>query len=62
MLRCFEECYNELMSKPKYEVLKTYFNTDVEKAHNGYFSQDKKGFTKIQKVTLKLTMILIIQL
>lgn len=45
----FEECYNELMSKPKYEVLKTYFNTDVEKAHNGYFSQDKKGIYKNTK-------------
>ncbi len=45
----FEECYNELMSKPKYEILKTYFNTDVEKAHNGYFSQDKKGIYKNTK-------------
>lgn len=45
----FEECYNELMSKDKYAVLKTYFNTDVEKAHNGYFSQDKKGIYKNTK-------------
>lgn len=45
----FEECYNELMSKEKYAVLKTYFNTDVEKAHNGYFSQDKKGVYKNTK-------------
>lgn len=45
----FEECYNELMSKPKYEPLKTYFNTDVEKSHNGYFSQDKKGIYKNTK-------------
>ena len=45
----FEECYNELMSKEKYTVLKTYFNTDVEKAHNGYFSQDKKGIYKNTK-------------
>ncbi|HIS82087.1 TPA: DEAD/DEAH box helicase family protein [Candidatus Scatenecus faecavium] len=45
----FEECYNELMSKEKYAVLKTYFNTDVEKAHNGYFSQDKKGIYKNTK-------------
>lgn len=45
----FEECYNELMSKEKYAPLKTYFNTDVEKAHNGYFSQDKKGTYKNTK-------------
>ena len=45
----FEECYNELMSKEKYALLKTYFNTDVEKAHNGYFSQDKKGIYKNTK-------------
>lgn len=42
----FEECYNELMSKPKYAKLKEYFDTSVEKAHNGYFSQDKKGAYK----------------
>ncbi len=48
----FEECYNELLSKPKFEVLKSWFDTDVEKAHNGYFSQDKKGFTRIQKAIL----------
>ncbi len=45
----FESCYNELMSKPKYAVLKEYFNTDVNKAHNGYFSQDKKGKYKDTK-------------
>ena len=45
----FEECYNELMSKEKYAPLKTYLNTDVEKAHNGYFSQDKKGIYKNTK-------------
>lgn len=39
----FEECYNELINKPKYALLKTKFDTDVNKAHNGYFSQDKKG-------------------
>ena len=38
----FESCYNELMAKPKYEKLKEYFNTDVNKSHNGYFSQDKR--------------------
>ncbi len=45
----FEECYNELLSKPKFEVLKSWFDTDVEKAHNGYFSQDKKGIYKNTK-------------
>ena len=45
----FEECYNELMAKPKYAVLKEKFNTDVTKAHNGYFSQDKKGKYKDTK-------------
>ncbi len=45
----FEECYNELMAKPKYAELKNKFNTDVSKAHNGYFSQDKKGKYKDTK-------------
>ncbi|MCD7780311.1 MAG: DEAD/DEAH box helicase family protein, partial [Candidatus Gastranaerophilales bacterium] len=45
----FEECYSELISKEKYAILKTYFNCDVEKAHNGYFSQDKKGIYKNTK-------------
>lgn len=45
----FEECYNELMSKEKYAPLKTYFDTDVERCHNGYFSQDKKGIYKNTK-------------
>ncbi len=47
--KLFEECYNELMAKPRYAVLKTYFNTNVEEAHNGYFSQDKKGVYKNTK-------------
>jgi len=47
--KMFEECYQDLINKPKYEILKTYFNTDVEKAHNGYFSQDKKGIYKNTK-------------
>lgn len=42
----FEECYNELMSLDKYAPLKKKFNTAVEKAHNGYFAQDKKGIYK----------------
>lgn len=45
----FEECYEELINKPDYQVLKTYFNTDVEKVHDGYFSQDKKGIYKDTK-------------
>ena len=45
----FEECYEELINKPKYQELKKWFNTDVEKAHNGYFSQDKKGIYKNTK-------------
>lgn len=45
----FEECYNELINKPKYAELKDKFNPDVEKAHNGYFSQDKKGIYKNTK-------------
>ncbi len=45
----FEECYNELINKPKYAELKDRFNPDIEKAHNGYFSQDKKGIYKNTK-------------
>lgn len=45
----FEECYNELIEKPHFAELKKYFNTDVEKVHNGYFSQDKKGIYKNTK-------------
>ena len=45
----FEECYQELINKPKYEVLKTWFDTDVEHSHEGYFSQDKKGIYKDTK-------------
>lgn len=45
----FEECYNELIEKPKFAELKDKFDTSVEKAHNGYFSQDKKGIYKNTK-------------
>ncbi|MCC8019179.1 MAG: DEAD/DEAH box helicase family protein, partial [Rikenellaceae bacterium] len=45
----FEECYNELLAHPKYAPLKDKFQTDVTKAHNGYFSQDKKGNYKNTK-------------
>lgn len=47
--KMFEECYNELINKPKYAELKEKFNTNVEQAHNGYFSQDKKGIYKNTK-------------
>lgn len=39
----FEEIYNELISKPVYQSLNKY---PIEKIHNGYFSQDKKGHVK----------------
>lgn len=45
----FEECYNELIEKPIYSCLKSCFNTSVELAHDGYFSQDKKGVYKNTK-------------
>ena len=45
----FEECYRELINKPKYADLRDKFNPDVEKAHDGYFSQDKKGIYKNTK-------------
>lgn len=47
--KMFEECYNELIEKPIYSCLKTLFNTNVELAHDGYFSQDKKGVYKNTK-------------
>ncbi len=45
----FEECYAELIEKPDFAPLKTWFATDVAAAHNGYFSQDKKGLLKDTK-------------
>ena len=39
----FEEIYNELIAKPIYRPLNKY---PIEKIHNGYFSQDKKGQLK----------------
>ena len=45
----FEECYQELINRPKYAPLKEKFYTDVQKAHDGYFSQDKKGNYKNTK-------------
>lgn len=45
----FEECYLELLSKPKYEAIRERFVSDVAKVHDGYFSQDKKGRLKDTK-------------
>lgn len=45
----FEECYLELIAKPKYAPIRERFTADVSKVHNGYFSQDKKGRLKDTK-------------
>ena len=45
----FEECYNELLAMPKFASLKEKFATEVTAAHDGYFSQDKKGNYKNTK-------------
>lgn len=42
----FEECYAELIALDKYEVLRGRFSSVIEKVHDGYFSQDKKGTYK----------------
>lgn len=47
--KMFEECYLELLAKPKYEPIRERFTADVSKVHNGYFSQDKKGRLKDTK-------------
>ena len=39
----FEEIYRELTDKPAYSTLDIY---PIDKTHNGYFSQDKKGHAK----------------
>lgn len=39
----FEDIYNELIAKPIYQSLNKY---PIEKIHNAYFSQDKKGLFK----------------
>lgn len=44
--KMFEDCYDELINKPKYAPLKEKFPASCEKVHNGYFSQDKKGAFK----------------
>lgn len=47
--KMFEECYLELIAKPKYVPIRDQFASDVSKIHNGYFSQDKKGRLKDTK-------------
>ena len=47
--RMFEESYAELLERPKYADLKKHFTEAIESAHNGYFSQDKKGHYKDTK-------------
>ncbi len=47
--KMFEECYTELISKPKYKTIRERFSSDISKIHNGYFSQDKKGSLKDTK-------------
>ncbi len=47
--KMFEECYLELLSKPKYAPIKKRFPYDISQIHNGYFSQDKKGKLKDTK-------------
>lgn len=42
----FEECYQDLLESDRYAPLKKRFTSDVRTAHNGYFSQDKKGVYK----------------
>jgi type III restriction enzyme len=39
----FEEVFSELSAQPKYKDLLPY---PVEKLHNGYFAQDRKGVFK----------------
>ena len=45
----FEECYQELIARPKYAPIRDRFPSEVSKVHNGYFSQDKKGRLKDTK-------------
>ena len=44
--KMFEECYEELINLPRYKEIKDFYNTDVSKVHDGYFSKDKKGKIK----------------
>lgn len=47
----FEEEYKKLIQKPKYQTLfeDIDIDADIEKVHNGYFAQDKKGKLKDTK-------------
>jgi len=45
----FEECYNDLIKLEKYSPLTGKFATAIDSAHDGYFSQDKKGTYKNTK-------------
>lgn len=50
----FEEEYKKLITKSKYKTLFEDFNLeDIEKIHNGYFAQDKKGRFKDTKGNTK---------
>lgn len=44
--KMFEDCYEELINLPRYKEIKDFYNTDVSKVHDGYFSKDKKGKIK----------------
>ena len=45
----FESCYEELMSRDKYNPIRGKFPATASIVHNGYFSQDKKGVFKNTK-------------
>lgn len=47
----FEEAYKDLIKLPKYNTLfkDVDIETEVDKVHNGYFAQDKKGYLKDTK-------------
>ena len=55
--KMFEECYLELINRPKYEKIRKFWhnselcimNSALSKVHDGYFSQDKKGNYKNTK-------------
>jgi len=43
----FEETFKELIKQERYQrLLESYKGISIEKLHNGYFAQDKKGFFK----------------
>ncbi|MDR0305764.1 MAG: DEAD/DEAH box helicase family protein [Chitinispirillales bacterium] len=54
--KMFEECYMELINLPRFERIRKYWhetnselciiNYELNKVHDGYFSQDKKGILK----------------